>query len=161
MFDEPVNGLDADGVRWIRLLLRQLAADGHTVFVSSHLMTEMAQTADHLIVIGRGRLLADTPTDRLTTSSAGGDVLVRSPQASELAGLLASRGATVTVTDDGGLAVTGLAAPAIADLAAANGVPVHELMPRPPSLEQAYLDLTGASTEYRAASPDDRARAGQ
>jgi len=159
MFDEPVNGLDADGVRWIRLLLRRLAADGHTVFVSSHLMSEMAQTADHLIVIGRGRLLADTPTDRLTTSSSRGDVLVRSPQASQLAGLLAARGAAVTVTDDGGLAVAGLAAPAIADLAAAHGVPVHELMPRPLSLEQAYLDLTGTSTEYHAASADGKAEA--
>jgi ABC-2 type transport system ATP-binding protein len=154
MFDEPVNGLDADGVRWIRLLLRQLAADGHTVLVSSHLMSEMAQTADHLIVIGRGRLLADTPTDRLTTSSARGDVLVRSPRAGELGALLSARGAVVAVTADGGLAVTGLDAPAIADLAAAHGVAVHELKPRPPSLEQAYLDLTGASTEYRAANPD-------
>jgi ABC-2 type transport system ATP-binding protein len=158
MFDEPVNGLDADGVRWIRLLLRQLAADGHTVLVSSHLMSEMAQTADHLIVIGRGRLLADTPTDRLTTSSARGDVLVRSPQAGELTGLLSARGAVVAVTADGGLAVTGLDAPAIADLAAAHGVAVHELKPRPPSLEQAYLDLTGASTEYRAATPDGAGR---
>jgi len=159
MFDEPVNGLDADGVRWIRLLLRQLAADGHTVFVSSHLMSEMAQTADHLIVIGRGRLLADMPTDRLTTSSTRGDVLVRSPRASQLAGLLTARGASVTVTDDGGLAVAGLAAPAIADLAAERGVPVYELMPRPPSLEQAYLDLTGTSTEYHAVSPDGKAGA--
>ena len=157
MFDEPVNGLDADGVRWIRLLLRRLAADGHTVFVSSHLMSEMAQTADHLIVIGRGRLLADMPTDRLTTSSTRGDVLVRSPQASQLAGLLTARGAGVTVTDDDGLAVAGLAAPAIADLAAEHGVPVYELMPRPPSLEQAYLDLTGTSTEYHAVSPDGEA----
>ena len=159
MFDEPVNGLDADGVRWIRLLLRRLAADGHTVFVSSHLMSEMAQTADHLIVIGRGRLLADMPTDRLTTSSTRGDVLVRSPQASQLAGLLSARGAGVTVTDDDGLAVAGLAAPAIADLAAEHGVPVYELMPRPPSLEQAYLDLTGTSTEYHAVSPDGKAGA--
>jgi ABC-2 type transport system ATP-binding protein len=161
MFDEPVNGLDADGVRWIRLLLRRLAADGRTVFVSSHLMSEMAQTADHLIVIGRGRLLADMPTDHLTTSSSRGDVLVRSPQGSQLAGLLAARGASVTVTDDGGLAVAGLEAPAIADLAAAHGVPVHELMPRPPSLEQAYLDLTGTSTEYHAVSADGKAGADQ
>jgi ABC-2 type transport system ATP-binding protein len=99
------------------------------------------------------------PTDRLTTSSSRGDVLVRSPQASQLAGLLAARGAAVTVTDDGGLAVAGLAAPAIADLAAAHGVPVHELMPRPRSLEQAYLELTGTSTEYHAVSPDGKAGA--
>ncbi len=152
MFDEPVNGLDPDGVRWIREFLRQLAANGHTVLVSSHLMSEMALTADHLIVIGRGRLLADTPTGRLTKSSARADVLVRSPRARELAALLAARGAAVTVEDDGALAVTGLDAPAIADLAAAHGVAVHELTPRQPSLEQAYLDLTATSTEYRAAT---------
>ena len=157
MFDEPVNGLDADGVRWIRLLLRKLAADGRTVFVSSHLMSEMAQTADHLVVIGRGKLLADTPADRLTAAGLPGAVLVRSPQAGELTGLLTARGATVKVTSDGGLAVTGLAAPVIADLAAAGGISVHELVPRSPSLEEAYLDLTGASTEYHAVSPDDHA----
>jgi ABC-2 type transport system ATP-binding protein len=152
MFDEPVNGLDADGVRWIRQLLRQLAVDGHTVLISSHLMSEMALTADHLIVIGRGKLLADAPTQSLTRSSARADVLVRSPRASELAELLTVRGAAVTVEQDGGLAVTGMDAPAIADLAAAHGVAVHELVPRQPSLEQAYLDLTAASTDYRAAT---------
>jgi ABC-2 type transport system ATP-binding protein len=161
MFDEPVNGLDADGVRWIRQLLRQLAADGHTVLVSSHLMSEMALTADHLIVIGRGRLLADTPTDSLTKSSARADVLVRSPRARELAALLTARGAAVTVEDDGGLAVTGLDAPAIADWAAQHGIAVHELMPRHPSLEQAYLDLTATSTDYRAATPAGQPEAGQ
>ncbi|HEY2078668.1 MAG TPA: ATP-binding cassette domain-containing protein [Streptosporangiaceae bacterium] len=150
MFDEPANGLDADGVRWIRLLLRQLATDGHTVLVSSHLMSEMALTADHLIIIGRGRLLADTPTDRFTKSSTRADVLVRSPRVTELAALLTASGAAVTA-EDGGLAVTGLDAPAIADLAAQHGIAVHELVPRQPSLEQAYLDLTAASTEYRAA----------
>ena len=150
MFDEPVNGLDAEGVRWIRQLLRSLAAEGRTVFVSSHLMSEMAQAADHLIIIGRGRLLADTPTDRFVESSARADVLVRSPRADELAALLTGRGAVVVRQDDGGLAVTGLDAPAIAGLAAAHGVPVHELVPRHASLEQAYLDLTEASVEYRA-----------
>jgi ABC-2 type transport system ATP-binding protein len=160
MFDEPVNGLDADGVRWIRQLLRQLAADGSTVLVSSHLMSEMELTADHLIVIGRGRLLADTPTQSLTRSSAGADVLVRSPRASELAELLTGRGAAVTPEHDGGLAVTGMDAPAIADLAAAHGIAVHELVPRQPSLEQAYLDLTAASTDYRARTTAARAEAG-
>jgi ABC-2 type transport system ATP-binding protein len=150
MFDEPVNGLDADGVRWIRQLLRRLGADGHTVLVSSHLMSEMALTADHLIVIGRGKLLADAPTQSLTEASARADVLVRSPRARELAELLTVRGAAVKVEQDGGLAVTGMDAPAIADLAAAHGVAVHELVPRQPSLEQAYLDLTAASTDYRA-----------
>ena len=149
MFDEPVNGLDAEGVRWVRQLLRSLAAEGRTVFVSSHLMSEMSQAADHLIIIGRGRLLADTPTDRFVESSARADVLVRSPRADELAALLTGRGAAVVRQDDGGLAVTGLDAPAIADLAAAHGVPVHELVPRRASLEQAYLDLTEGSVEYR------------
>jgi ABC-2 type transport system ATP-binding protein len=157
MFDEPVNGLDADGVRWVRLLLRQLAADGHTVLVSSHLMSEMALTADHLIVIGRGKLVADVPTQSLTSSSARADVLVRSPRSSELAELLTARGAAATPEHDGGLAVTGMDAPAIADLAAAHGIAVHELVPRQPSLEQAYLDLTAESTEYRAAATAARA----
>jgi ABC-2 type transport system ATP-binding protein len=158
IFDEPANGLDADGVRWIRMLLRQLATDGHTVLVSSHLMSEMALTADHLIIIGRGRLLADTPTERLTESSARTDVFVRSPRASELAALLAANGAGVTA-EDGGLAVASLDPPAIADLAAEHGIAVHELMPRQPSLEQAYLDLTGASTDYRAADQASKSQA--
>jgi ABC-2 type transport system ATP-binding protein len=152
MFDEPVNGLDTDGVRWIRTLLRQLAGNGHTVLVSSHLMSEMALTADHLIIIGRGRLLADTPTDRFTLSSTRADVLVRSPRAGELGTLLTGSGAAVTAEGDGGLAVTGLDAPAIADLAAQHRIPVYELVPRQPSLEQAYLDLTAASTDYQAAA---------
>ncbi|HSZ41405.1 MAG TPA: ATP-binding cassette domain-containing protein [Trebonia sp.] len=156
IFDEPVNALDADGVRWIRLLMRQLAANGHTVFISSHLMSEMAQTADHLIVIGRGRLLADAPTAQFTGPAAGGDVLVRSPRAGDLTELLRARGAAVAVTGDGGLSVTGTDAAAIADLAAARGIPVHELTRRAPSLEQVYLNLTGASTEYRALGPEDR-----
>jgi ABC-2 type transport system ATP-binding protein len=160
MFDEPVNGLDADGVRWVRQLLRQLAADGHTVLVSSHLMGEMALTADHLIVIGRGKLIADVPTQSLTRSSARADVLVRSPRAGELAELLTARGAAVTPEPDGGLAVTGMDAPAIADLAAAHGIAVHELVPRQPSLEQAYLDLTAESTDYRATTTAARAEAG-
>jgi ABC-2 type transport system ATP-binding protein len=160
MFDEPVNGLDADGVRWIRQLLRQLAGYGHTVLVSSHLMSEMALTADHLIVMGRGKLLADAPTQSLTKSSARADVLVRSPRAGELAELLTARGATVTTEPDGGLAVTGMDAPAIADMAAAHGIAVHELAPRQPSLEQAYLDLTAESTDYRATSTAARAEAG-
>jgi ABC-2 type transport system ATP-binding protein len=151
LFDEPVNGLDTDGVRWIRLLLRQLAAEGRTVLVSSHLMSEMALTADHLIIIGRGRLLADTPTERFIMSSTRADVRVKSPRAGELAALLTAHGAEVGSEGDGGLAVTGLDAPAIADLAAQHGIPVHELVPRQPSLEQAYLDLSAASTDYRAA----------
>src|SRR5208282_3754858 len=150
MFDEPVNGLDPEGVRWIRQVFKTLAAEGRTVLVSSHLMSEMALTADHLIIIGRGRLLADTPTDRFVESSARADVLVRSPRAGDLASLLASHGAAVARQDDGGLAVTGLDAPAIAGLAAGHGIAVHELVPRHASLEQAYLDITGDSAQYRA-----------
>jgi len=154
MFDEPVNGLDTEGIAWIRQLFKALAADGRTVLVSSHLMSEMAQTADHLIVIGRGRLLADTSTAQLIESSARHDVLVRSPRAGELAALLTARGATVATWDDGALAVTGLDAPAIGDLAAEHGLAVHALIPRSASLEDAYLDLTGESVEYRATAPE-------
>jgi ABC-2 type transport system ATP-binding protein len=161
MFDEPVNGLDPEGVRWIRQLFKTMAAEGRTVFVSSHLMSEMALTADHLIIIGRGRLLADTPTDRFVESSVGTDVLVRSPRADELARLLAGRGATVARQDDGGLAVTGLDAPAVADLAAEHGLAVHELVPRHASLEQAYLDITADSTPYRAAAAAGEGTAGR
>jgi len=155
MFDEPVNGLDTEGIAWIRQFFKALAAGGRTVLVSSHLMSEMAQTADHLVVIGRGRLLTDVPTAQLIESSTRRDVLVRSPRAGELAGLITARGGTVTREDDGGLAVTGLDAPAIGDLAAEHGIAVHALVPRSASLEEAYLDLTGDSVEYRAAHPQE------
>ena len=150
MFDEPVNGLDTEGIHWIRQFFKALAAEGRTVLVSSHLMTEMALTADHLIVIGRGRLLADTPTDQLIASSARHDVLLRSPRAAELAGLLTARGATVSPQPDGALIVEGLDAPTIGDLAAQHGLALHALVPRQASLEDVYLDLTGESTDYRA-----------
>jgi ABC-2 type transport system ATP-binding protein len=149
MFDEPVNGLDPEGIHWIRQFFKELAAEGRTVLVSSHLMSEMAQTADHLVIIGRGRLIADTSTAQLIESSARHDVLLRSPRAAELAGVLAGRGATVTPQDDGALAVTGLDAPAIGDLAAEHGIAVHALIPRQASLEDAYLDLTKESVDYR------------
>ena len=149
MFDEPVNGLDPEGVRWIRGFFTELATQGRTVLVSSHLMSEMALTADHLIIIGRGKLLADLPTAQLIASSGRHDVLLRSPRAAELAGLIAARGATVTRQDDGALVVTGLDAAAIGDLAAGHGIALHALVPRQASLEDAYLDLTGESTDYR------------
>jgi ABC-2 type transport system ATP-binding protein len=152
IFDEPFNGLDAAGVRWIRQLFKSMAAEGRTVLVSSHLMSEIALTADHLIIIGRGRLLADTPTDRFVSGTRQ-DVLVRSPRAGELAGLLTARGAAVRPEGEGVLAVTGLDAPAIGDMAAGHGIAVHELLPRHASLEQAYLDLTGGSSDYRAGTP--------
>ena len=147
MFDEPVNGLDAEGIHWIRGFFRELAADGRTILVSSHLMSEMAQTAGHLVVIGRGRLLADVPTAELT--SARRDVLLRSPRAAELAGLITAEGGAVAPQDDGALVVTGLDAAAIGDLAAGHGIAVHALVPRQASLEDAYLELTGGLTEYR------------
>jgi len=150
MFDEPVNGLDPEGIHWIRGFFRELAADGRTVLVSSHLMSEMAQTADHLVIIGRGRLLADLPTAELIESSARRDVLLRSPRAAALAALITAAGGTVTPQDDGALVVVGLDAAAIGDLAAGHGIAVHALVPRQASLEDAYLDLTGESTDFRA-----------
>jgi ABC-2 type transport system ATP-binding protein len=153
MFDEPVNGLDAEGIRWIRTFLRELAAQGRTVLVSSHLMTEMAQTADRLIIIGRGRLLADTTTAELTESYAGQDVLLRSPRADELSRLLAAEGAAVTPQADGAIVVTGLDAAVIGDLAAGHGIALHALVPRHASLEDAYLNITGDSADYRSETP--------
>jgi ABC-2 type transport system ATP-binding protein len=114
----------------------------------------MALTADHLIIIGRGRLLTDTPTEQFIESSTRADVLVRSPRAGDLAGLLTASGGAVVPDADGGLAVTGLDAPAIGNLAAEHGIAVHELAPRHASLEQAYLDITRDSVEYRAAHPE-------
>jgi ABC-2 type transport system ATP-binding protein len=148
IFDEPVNGLDPEGVHWVRKLFKSFAAQGRTVLVSSHLMSEMALTADHLIIIGRGRLLADTPVERFTDANARSDVFVRSPRADALGRLLSTHGATVAPDGEHGLAVIGLDAPAIADLAAEQAIPVHELTPRHATLEQAYLDLTEASVDY-------------
>jgi ABC-2 type transport system ATP-binding protein len=152
LLDEPVNGLDLEGVRWIRQLLTRLAAEGRTVLVSSHLMSEMAMIADHLIIIGRGRLLADTPAAEFV-SRARRDVLVKSPRAAELAPLLTASGATVGPDDSGGLAITGMDAPGIGELAAAHGIAVHELVPRHASLEDAYLDLTSGSADYHSLTP--------
>ncbi len=150
MFDEPVNGLDAEGIHWIRQFFKELAAQGRTVLVSSHLMSEMSQTADRLIIIGRGKVLADTTTAKLIEDNARKDVLLRSPRATELSELLTARGATIVPQDDGDLAVAGLDASAIGDLAAEHGIALHALVPRQASLEEAYLDITGESVEYRA-----------
>jgi ABC-2 type transport system ATP-binding protein len=148
--DEPVNGLDPDGILWIRTFLRQLAAEGRTVFVSSHLMSEMALTADHLIVVGRGRLIADASTTEIIARSSHNSVLVRSPAVQQLIALLESRHAQVDVdTADGALTVTGIDAGAIGDLAAANNIALHELAPRPASLEAAFMELTHDSVDFR------------
>jgi ABC-2 type transport system ATP-binding protein len=152
MFDEPVNGLDPEGVHWIRRFFKALAAEGRTVFVSSHLMSEMALTAEHLIIIGRGRLLADMPTAAFIEANASRDVLVRSPRPGDLARLITAHGATVAPEGDDGLSVRGMDAPAIAGLAAGHGIPVHELTPRYASLEEAYLDITKDSVEFHARS---------
>ena len=148
MFDEPVNGLDPEGVRWIRNLMKQQAAAGRTVFVSSHLMNEMAVTAEHLIVIGRGRLLADCPTQEFIERHSAHEVLVRTPDAAALAGLVAAEGGEVTRDGDDTLVVTRMTAPRIAELAARARLVVYELTPRRGSLEAAFLDLTADSLEY-------------
>nr|WP_042177898.1 ATP-binding cassette domain-containing protein [Kibdelosporangium sp. MJ126-NF4]CEL12839.1 ABC transporter ATP-binding protein [Kibdelosporangium sp. MJ126-NF4]CTQ98525.1 ABC transporter ATP-binding protein [Kibdelosporangium sp. MJ126-NF4] len=155
LFDEPVNGLDPDGVRWIRELMRSLADDGRTVLLSSHLMSEMELTADRLVLIGRGRLIADATVRELAERFRRG-VLVRSPRAAELTTALRSAGATVDVEPDGGLAVRGLDQAAVGELAAAHQLPVHEVASRNATLEDAYLQLTADSVEYRAASPTER-----
>ncbi|EME61726.1 ABC transporter ATP-binding protein [Amycolatopsis decaplanina] len=149
LFDEPVNGLDPEGIRWIRDLMRTLAAEGRTVLVSSHLMSEMELTADHIVVIGRGKLIAEATILELAERFQR-DVLVRTPNDAELIRLLRSAGATVTRRPDGSLTAQGLDAAAIGDIAARHRIAVHELTPRSDSLEDAYLKLTDDSTEYRA-----------
>jgi ABC-2 type transport system ATP-binding protein len=153
IFDEPVNGLDPDGIVWIRNLMRSLAAEGRTVFVSSHLMAEMALTADHVIVIGRGKLLAEASVDDLIRGSSQNYVRVRSPQVTQLAALVSAKGGASHPDVDGALAVTGLDAPAIGDLAGANGIVLHELSPQEASLEEAYMELTHDSVDYRSDTP--------
>jgi ABC-2 type transport system ATP-binding protein len=145
LFDEPVNGLDPDGVRWIRGLLRGLAADGRTV--SSHLMSEMELTADRLIVIGRGRLIADTSVRELAERYQHG-VFVRSPRSAELVAALKAAGGQIT-GEPPGVLVTGLAVSAIGELAARDRIPLYEVTPRSATLEEAYLELTHTSVDYR------------
>jgi ABC-2 type transport system ATP-binding protein len=153
IFDEPVNGLDPDGIVWIRTLMKSLAGEGRTVFVSSHLMAEMALTADHVIVIGRGRLIAEASVDELIQGSSQNYVRVRSLADAKLAALIATSGGSSHPESDGALAVTGLGASAIGDLAGANGIVLHELSPQEASLEEAYMELTHNSVEYRTESP--------
>jgi len=157
IFDEPVNGLAPAGVRWIRRLFRALAAEGRTLLVSSHLISEMERTADRLVVIGRGRLLADTTVPGLL-ARFGGDVLVRSLRAEELQAALRAAGAAVVGEPEGALAVRGLDVGAIGDLAVARGIPVQEVLPRQASLEDAYMGLTADSTPYRARPEGDAVR---
>jgi len=158
MFDEPVNGLDPEGILWIRNLMKALAAEGRTVFVSSHLMSEMENTADHLIVIGRGRLLADCTMEEFIVRGSGQTVRVRTPQPDLLAKAVSqaipeaatAAAATATTESDGSLTVHGLTAAQVGDLAFDHGVRLHELTVVRASLEAAFMELTADSVEYRA-----------
>jgi ABC-2 type transport system ATP-binding protein len=150
ILDEPVNGLDPEGVRWIRTLLRGLAAEGRTVFVSSHLMSEMAQTADHLIVIGRGELIAATSVTDFIQRASANNVRVRSPEATRLRQLIAGPDVSVSSDEAGVLTVTGLASDEIGIIASRYGVPLYELTPQMASLEEAFMELTQDTVEYRA-----------
>ena len=156
ILDEPVNGLDPDGIRWIRGLLRGLADEGRTVFLSSHLMSEMALTADHVIVVGRGRLLRDESMADFIASASSNVVRVRSPHVARLIDELRVDGVTVAVLGDGVIEVEGLSSEAIGDKAAAAHVTLHELTTQPASLEEAYMALTDESVEYRAAADGSR-----
>ncbi len=155
LFDEPVSGLDPEGIVWIRDLFHRLAAEGRTVFVSSHVMSEMALTAQHLIVIGRGKLIAEDSIERIT-AGAGSSVRVRAPRHDDLMNLLASDGATVR-DEDGALTVTGVDAAHIGELAARHGIALHELTSQRASLEEAFFELTDDSVQYHGA---DLAHAG-
>jgi ABC-2 type transport system ATP-binding protein len=150
MFDEPVNGLDPEGILWIRNLMKRLAAEGRTVFVSSHLMSEMESTAEHLIVIGRGRLIADCTMAGFIAQSSRRTVRVRTPDPARLTRLATAEGGVVRDEGDGRLVVSGLTTDRIGDLAFENSVRLHELTAAQASLEQAFMELTGAAVEFRA-----------
>jgi ABC-2 type transport system ATP-binding protein len=150
MLDEPVNGLDPEGIHWIRTMLKQLASEGRTVFVSSHLMSEMALTADHLIVIGRGKLIADTSVADFVAGASKQLVHVRSPQADDLVRLLAGPGVEVIGLEPGLLEVRGLTAEQVGEEAAAARIVLHQLTPHQASLEEAFMDLTRDELEFKA-----------
>ena len=150
VLDEPVNGLDPEGVRWMRTMLKDLAAEGHTVFVSSHLMSEMAQTATRLVVIGRGRLIADTTVDEFVARASNHSVTVRTPEAARLRGLLIGSDIAVTTEQPDVLGVDGLTAEHIGTIAWQNQIPIFELTVQQASLEEAFMTLTNDSVEYRS-----------
>jgi ABC-2 type transport system ATP-binding protein len=149
IFDEPVNGLDPEGILWIRHFMQSLAAEGRTVFVSSHLMSEMENTAEHLVVIGLGKLLADLSTKDFIAANSAGMVRVRTPQADEMLAALRTAGLQPTVAD-GHIEVLGTTTEAVGDLAAANRLTLHELYTQRSSLEQAFMEMTRESVEYHA-----------
>jgi len=152
IFDEPVNGLDPEGIRWIRGFMRSLAEEGRAVLVSSHLMHEMALTADRLVVIGRGRLIADTGMGEFMRSRGAGTVLVRAADPGALAPSLTAAGAAVRAGEAGALVVSGMTGEAIGAVAARRGVALSELTPQLPSLEDAFMELTEDSVEYQGAA---------
>jgi len=155
MFDEPVNGLDPEGILWIRNLMKSLAAQGRTVFVSSHLMSEMGNTADHLIVIGRGKLIADCTVAEFIERNSQRSVRVRTPQGAALAKAVEAAGGSVRDEGSGQLTVFGLGTDRVGDLAFESGVRLHELALAQASLEQAFMELTGSSVEFRAGQPPE------
>jgi len=161
MFDEPVNGLDPEGILWIRNLMKALAAEGRTVFVSSHLMSEMENTAEHLIVIGKGKLIADCTMEEFIARSSGAAVRVRTPAADQLALALAVKGGEATADSDGSLLVRGMTTDAIGDVAFEESIRVHELSVLRASLEEAFMELTADSVEYHAGIPDAAATTGK
>ena len=150
MFDEPINGLDPEGILWIRNLMKSLASEGRTVFLSSHLMSEMAQTADHLLVIGRGRIIADADTDEFINRHTASSVRVRALEQADLAEAVTRHGALVEGGSDGGLVVSGMDSAAIGGVASALDITLVELAPLGSSLEEAYFDLTRDETEFTA-----------
>ena len=154
MFDEPVNGLDPEGILWIRNLMKALAAEGRTIFVSSHLMSEMEHTADHLLVIGRGRLIADCTVAEFIAANSRQSVRVRTPQPAALASVVAAAGGRVRDDGDGLMVVQGLGVSQIGDLAFENAVRLHELAPAQASLEQAFMELTASSVQFHAGVPE-------
>jgi ABC-2 type transport system ATP-binding protein len=156
MFDEPVNGLDPEGILWIRNLMKGLAAEGRTVFVSSHLMSEMEHTADHLLVIGRGRLIADCTVAEFIAANSRKSVRVRTPQPGALSRVVAAAGGTVHEDGDGLMVVRGLDVSQVGDLAFENSVRLHELAPAQASLEQAFMELTASSVQFHAGVPRER-----
>ncbi len=149
LFDEPVNGLDPEGIRWVRTLCKSLAAEGRTVFVSSHLMAEMALTADHLVVIGKGKLIAETSVADFVARSSRQSVKVRTPAPHQLSDAVTNAGGTAISDPDGSVTVTGLSAEQVGDLALSIGVALHELTPVA-SLEDAFMELTEQAVEFRA-----------
>jgi ABC-2 type transport system ATP-binding protein len=150
ILDEPANGLDPQGINWLRMLLKQLASEGRSIFVSSHLLSEMAQLADQLVVIGRGQLISSGPIKDFITSSARTSVIVRSPDMSLLGPAVAERGGFAQGIDDGSFSVTGIGQVELGDLAHEVGARVHELRTREATLEEAFLDATGMAAEFVA-----------